>query len=1100
MKKLKLVSIGLTLALIFTMLPTPAMTGLSQVKAAGTVMTETDEKTDEGSDEETADESTWEIIELYSAEDLVELSQKCNLDVWSKNKQVILQQDISLTNEDFQMIPIFSGIFDGNGHTISDFHSIGEGYANGFFRYIGKEGIVKNLTLKGNIEGSEENTAIGSLCGVNYGSIENCVFQGSISGRDTVGGIAGINGSSGFISNCTIRGLVSGYYMTGGIAGLNHGAVTYCKNYSGINNDSKWVEEDDEMGSGLLLDLGDPDAEVDFYSGVDTGGIAGYSDGTLTRCTNYGQIGYEHTGYNIGGIVGRHAGVTSLCTNEGQVYGRKDVGGIVGQMEPDIEIDEAASLKNSIDRLHELIQGTLGDIKDGKNILKADFDNLASYGEGALDHGYALADQLTAYINDNTTQLHEIGGRLEYVTDQLPAVLDDLAAAGDDFTGFTETLHQVMEDMKDEESGDESTFEDATARLREASDQTRQSSAAIQNLITNPDGSTKHWRDLTTAQQDDLVSEILDLTVHLSDMTDAAADVQAELNTLLPSEQDNENLETAASHLQDMAKNLQNAVKGLDNIINYLNSRPNIQFTELGDDFSINKDGLNAQLEGISNSLKRLNENASDYSDIVHEDLSAVNDQLTVVFQLLADNLSGFEGLNVEALYEEISDDEIDSVASGRTDACTNSGIVKGDINIGGIAGSMAIDEEDPEDNAAGSIDYEIGRRFILKCVITDCVNKGQISAKKDGAGGIAGYMAHGVVTDSEAYGSVESTEGGYAGGVCGESLTVIQRCYALCDVSGSSYVGGIAGYATTLKGCYAIVNVKASSGSMGAIAGQISDYENAKDNTTGNISENYYVGEDVPGIDSISYASVAEPVTYEELLSVEGLPSEFSHLTVTYRIEDVILGTEEVAFGKSLAGLHYPEIPAKEGNYGVWPDYSKEVMKGNLIVEGEYHENVRIVESSKQDMEGTASRPYALAEQTFTEDTVLTAVLKDPSSSDNTLPPTEAQGQKYVIYDVTLENGGIGDADTFPIRLLNPYEDATILGFSNGTWTALDSKTRGQYLQVDMTGSQETFCIIQEKSYVAMVIGIAAAAIVILLLIVIHRKIVSHRHGKTIV
>ena len=38
------------------------------------------------------------------------------------------------------------------------------------------------------------------------------------------------------------------------------------------------------------------------------------------------------------------------------------------------------------------------------------------------------------------------------------------------------------------------------------------------------------------------------------------------------------------------------------------------------------------------------------------------------------------------------------------TDACTNKGIVKGDINVGGIAGAMSIDEEDPEDSAAGGL------------------------------------------------------------------------------------------------------------------------------------------------------------------------------------------------------------------------------------------------------------------------------------------------------------------------------------------------------------------------------------------------------------
>ena len=42
---------------------------------------------------------------------------------------------------------------------------------------------------------------------------------------------------------------------------------------------------------------------------TDTGGIAGYSKGTVQGCTNRGTVGYPHTGYNVGGIVGRQSGI-----------------------------------------------------------------------------------------------------------------------------------------------------------------------------------------------------------------------------------------------------------------------------------------------------------------------------------------------------------------------------------------------------------------------------------------------------------------------------------------------------------------------------------------------------------------------------------------------------------------------------------------------------------------------------------------------------------------------------------------------------------------------------------------------------------------------
>ena len=163
--------------------------------------------------------------------------------------------------------------------------------------------------------GIDEKECIGSLCGVNYGTIKNCSFQGNVSGRDTVGGLAGINESTGTISDCTVSGRVTGYYDTGGVAGKNHGVINFCTNHAGINDNSAWVEEDDDMGVGIFLSINVSESETELYSGVDAGGIAGYSDGIISRCSNYGIVGYEHTGYNVGGIAGRQAGVISLCTN-----------------------------------------------------------------------------------------------------------------------------------------------------------------------------------------------------------------------------------------------------------------------------------------------------------------------------------------------------------------------------------------------------------------------------------------------------------------------------------------------------------------------------------------------------------------------------------------------------------------------------------------------------------------------------------------------------------------------------------------------------------------------------------------------------------------
>ena len=48
-----------------------------------------------------------EVIRIYSAEDLLKLSEKCRLDSWSVGKRVVLEADISLDGITFSPIPTF---------------------------------------------------------------------------------------------------------------------------------------------------------------------------------------------------------------------------------------------------------------------------------------------------------------------------------------------------------------------------------------------------------------------------------------------------------------------------------------------------------------------------------------------------------------------------------------------------------------------------------------------------------------------------------------------------------------------------------------------------------------------------------------------------------------------------------------------------------------------------------------------------------------------------------------------------------------------------------------------------------------------------------
>ena len=55
----------------------------------------------------------WETITVSTAQDLMDVASECVLDSWSLNKVIKLNNDISLEGADFEGIPTFGGIWDG---------------------------------------------------------------------------------------------------------------------------------------------------------------------------------------------------------------------------------------------------------------------------------------------------------------------------------------------------------------------------------------------------------------------------------------------------------------------------------------------------------------------------------------------------------------------------------------------------------------------------------------------------------------------------------------------------------------------------------------------------------------------------------------------------------------------------------------------------------------------------------------------------------------------------------------------------------------------------------------------------------------------------
>jgi len=132
--------------------------------------------------------------------------------------RAVIAPDINDTETGFQGTG-FTGVFDGNGHTISHLTIQGEGCL-GLFGKLDSGSNVRNLgVVDVNITGS--GLYAGGLAGQNSGEISVCYSTGVVIAGRSVGGLVGYNSGNGIITNCASHCTVSGFENIGGLLGNN---------------------------------------------------------------------------------------------------------------------------------------------------------------------------------------------------------------------------------------------------------------------------------------------------------------------------------------------------------------------------------------------------------------------------------------------------------------------------------------------------------------------------------------------------------------------------------------------------------------------------------------------------------------------------------------------------------------------------------------------------------------------------------------------------------------------------------------------------------------------------------------------------------------
>jgi hypothetical protein len=200
------------------------------------------------------------------------------------------------------VIPVFSGVFDGANHVISDLRLEGTYSHLGLFGTLTSDAEVRNIGLVDVEIDVTEYWGTGGLVGINNGSIVSCYSTGTITGYDlpsALGGLVGHNLGSITMSFSTVT--VKGSFEVGGLVGTNDGSIVSSYSSGSING-------------------------RDYI-----GGLVGENDGSIVSSYSNGSVAADKSPWaSVGGLVGHNWGIISSSYSSGPVSGRSSVGGLVG--------------------------------------------------------------------------------------------------------------------------------------------------------------------------------------------------------------------------------------------------------------------------------------------------------------------------------------------------------------------------------------------------------------------------------------------------------------------------------------------------------------------------------------------------------------------------------------------------------------------------------------------------------------------------------------------------------------------------------------------------------------------------------------------------
>ncbi|MCM1262762.1 MAG: hypothetical protein NC313_08570 [Butyrivibrio sp.] len=930
----------------------------------------------------------------------------------------------------------------------------------------------KETDKENNKQESINNNTIdsGGIAGLSTGIIQSCVNNGTV-GYEHVGyNIGGIVGrQSGYVYGCENSGTVYGRKDVGGIAGQTEPYIAIDLTQDIAYQLSENIDKLHDITSRMIEDAG---SESDIISGR-LSIIQAFADNALDDMSFLSDETIVWADNMTGSVNDAINRIDYIIDESAKENGMAD------------ETAEAAgNIKNAASELDDTV-ATLDVYQYMTPEEKANYDDAKQkMKDGEKVYTEAYSDAVKAHKN---MYIDELRGQGDYTggepneDDLRPVIGGEVQkewSYSSNFEDYLEVEDWVHYDADTDTAGsfpalgtkreelDNNLLSDVADKMSDnASDIDDESYDYADKKYRESCGDSYSGHGYSQDMKDYLntMSEIV--MRHQDDMTEAAS----------------KELEQAVGYAKDAAQNLENAGNEAKSIVKNLEDMPDINMPQFGNDYRSKMSSLNLNLQGLSENMGYLNSEMSSTNDVLLDDMAQLNDQFSVIMRLYTDALDGVLEMDYSNIYEDNSREDAETSTEATVAGCKNSGTVEGDINVSGIAGTMAIEYDfDLESDVTGIEDAKLNSTFLTKCVLRSNVNTGRITAQKSCVGGISGLQEMGTILWCENYGKIISSSGNYAGGIAGQSRSHIMRSFAKCSLEGEEYVAGIAGSGYSISNCYTMVRIKKAAAFSGAIAGEIDE--------SGNVENNFFVSDEIAGIDRISYSGKAEPVSYAQLMEmeIENLPDKFRTMRIVFYADDEEISSVECSYGGAVSSVMYPNIPVKEGFYADW-----DIKELNHVVQDEdvTVEYVRYLTTIASKQTRGNSQSVFLVDGKFEKDAQLEIKEIDVNELETgeDVPVDAVEG-----WNINFTDDGNNEHQ---IRYQAPRgqtEGVNVYVKRDGEWIKEDTELMGIYHLFTVAGTEaEIAACVHEKTIADYLVYIipAAAVVIVAAIIIVSRK-----------